>query len=156
MIPKFLRPEVVPYASVEIVRAEKNLPRVDRQSSRPATGTTANSATERLSMSVTKNVAHTPGPWGVRLHSGTSVNGAAIESLVETVTVAVLPRRADRPYPQKEADASLIAAAPDLLAALKETSFRLAALVAASGDFSDINAKALDAASIVIAKAEGQ
>ncbi len=43
----------------------------------------------------------------------------------------------------------------ELLAALKECAFRLATLIAASGDFSDVNAHALDAASTAIAKAEG-
>lgn len=44
----------------------------------------------------------------------------------------------------------------ELLAALHETAFRLAALVAASGDFSDIHAKALDAASVAIQHAEAK
>lgn len=43
----------------------------------------------------------------------------------------------------------------ELLAALKECSFRLATVIAASGDFSDVNARALDAATNAIAKAEG-
>lgn len=54
------------------------------------------------------------------------------------------------------ANARLIAAAPDLLAALKECSFRLATLIAASGDFTDVNAKALDTANVVLAQAEGR
>lgn len=44
---------------------------------------------------------------------------------------------------------------PEAIAALKECSFRLAALVTASGDFSDANAKALDAATAALQKAEG-
>lgn len=54
-----------------------------------------------------------------------------------------------------EANGRLIAAAPDLLVALKECSFRLATLVAASGDFSDVNAKALDTATAALKKADG-
>jgi hypothetical protein len=44
----------------------------------------------------------------------------------------------------------------DLVAALKECSFRLGCLVAAMGDFTEINAAALDAAQAAIAKAEGR
>ncbi|HVQ15604.1 MAG TPA: hypothetical protein VMS40_18510 [Vicinamibacterales bacterium] len=43
-----------------------------------------------------------------------------------------------------------------LLAALKECAFRLATLIAASGDFTDIHAKALDAATAAITNAEGE
>lgn len=44
----------------------------------------------------------------------------------------------------------------DLLAALKECSFRLAALATASGDFSEANAKALDLALSALEKSEGR
>jgi hypothetical protein len=44
----------------------------------------------------------------------------------------------------------------ELLETLEECSFRLAALVAASGDFSDANAKALDKSQAVIANARGE
>jgi FMN phosphatase YigB (HAD superfamily) len=54
------------------------------------------------------------------------------------------------------ADAHLIAAAPELLAALKECSFRLGILVAATNDFTDVNKRALDAATSAMNKAEGR
>lgn len=44
----------------------------------------------------------------------------------------------------------------ELLAALKECSFRLATLIAAHADFSDANARACDLALAAIAKAEGR
>ena len=44
----------------------------------------------------------------------------------------------------------------ELLSALKECSFRLATLVAATGDFTDVNARALDAAGAAIDKAEAR
>ena len=43
----------------------------------------------------------------------------------------------------------------ELLAALKACAFRLGVVIAAAGDFSDVNARALDAASAAIQKAEG-
>lgn len=55
-----------------------------------------------------------------------------------------------------EANAYLIAAAPDLLSALKALGLRFGALVLASGDFSDANAKAIDAANAAIERAEGK
>ena len=64
-----------------------------------------------------QKVTHTPGPWFVAL-CGISFNGASICS-DGGVRVATVSRKADRPYYQKAADARLIAAAPDLLAALK-------------------------------------
>lgn len=59
--------------------------------------------------------AFTPGPWVVQQHRG--VNGASIVA-DNGRRVVSLPRKADRPYSQKEADAHLIASAPDLYAAL--------------------------------------
>jgi hypothetical protein len=61
--------------------------------------------------------AHTPGPWSIRRRV-TSINGAAIVS--SAVVVARVPLKADKPLYQKEADATLIAAAPDLLAFVRK------------------------------------
>ena len=94
-------------------------------------------------------MAHTPGPW--RFMTDSTGEYLAVFANVQGGTKVICPVKiAD------EADARLIAAAPDLLAALKECSFRLATLVAASGDFSDVHAKALDAATAALAKAEGR
>lgn len=65
---------------------------------------------------------HTPGPWEIRRHTG--INGAHIfapgdGSVGGGLTVAKLTRAADKSIDQKEADGRLIAAAPDLLKALK-------------------------------------
>lgn len=70
-------------------------------------------------------MSHTPGPWRLRLHgvgAGRvgSVNGASIVA-VNDVRVVSMPRIADRPYNDKVSDAALIAAAPDLLEALKHS-----------------------------------
>lgn len=62
--------------------------------------------------------SHTPGPWSVRKAAWrSSVNGASVISADGFVVVA-MPRKADRPLDTKEADLSLIAAAPELLDAL--------------------------------------
>lgn len=50
----------------------------------------------------------------------------------------------------------MIATVSDLLAALKQCSFALAKLVAASGAFTDEYAAALDASTAALAKAEGR
>ena len=55
---------------------------------------------------------HTPGPWVIH---GTA-NGARIKA--EDFLVVAMPKRADRPYYQKLADARLIAAAPEMYAFL--------------------------------------
>jgi len=55
-----------------------------------------------------------------------------------------------------ERDTRIRDAAPALYAALKECSFALAKLVAAVGAFTDENAKALDAATAALKKAEGK
>lgn len=62
--------------------------------------------------------------------------------------------------PRAVADADFIVRAcnshQQLVGALAECSSRLAALVAASGDFSDVNAKALDQAQAALVAAQGE
>lgn len=103
-----------------------------------------------------QRVEPTPGPW--RLAEGaTNANEADAWGCIDDKDgyhIATIWADTDQLEASAESTARLIAAAPDLYAALKECSFRLAALVAASGDFSDINAKALDQATVAIAKAE--
>lgn len=61
---------------------------------------------------------HTPGPWSYHrsLHNR-SINGAYINAS-DGSRIATVSRNADRHIDEKEANARLIAAAPDLLAAL--------------------------------------
>lgn len=73
-------------------------------------------------------MSHTRGPWQVALHSGRSFNGAAIKA-PDGLSVAIIPRIADRPYDQKEADARMIAATPELLASCKELREAAAAMM---------------------------
>jgi len=64
---------------------------------------------------------HTPGPWHVgpsKLRGSNSPNGAQITTDDGFVVVS-MPQKADRSLDTKMADARLIAAAPDLLSALK-------------------------------------
>ncbi len=103
-----------------------------------------------IALDAASHAAHTPGQWTLRecSHGG------------------MLLRRGDQSGPDRHeqsslqilptADAHLIAAAPELLEALKECSFRLATMIAAHKDFSDANARCLDAATAAIAKAEGR
>jgi hypothetical protein len=95
-----------------------------------------------------KKTAHTPGPWQAVDDEILACDG--------DVRIADVPLCDGTNPTEWQANARLIAAAPDLLAALKDTSFRLATLIAAFGAFSDANARALDAADNVIRKAEGR
>lgn len=90
---------------------------------------------------------HTPGPWEVVLRIG-GANGAAIVSASGRV-VARVPHTADRPYYQKEADLHVLAAAPDLLAALK-------VLMDGVNEIWKTESPAFMAAVAAIAKAEGR
>ncbi len=60
---------------------------------------------------------HTHGPW--TLLKSRSINGAHIYSENARAIVARLTAKADKPIDQKESDGYLIAAAPELLQALK-------------------------------------
>lgn len=94
-------------------------------------------------------MSHTPGPWTLKLNSG--INGARIVGAGGEL-VANVTRFADKSTGQKRADAHLIAAAPDLLAAMKWF---------LSEDFEHCGAgdcgycKALEMAKAAIAKATG-
>jgi hypothetical protein len=60
---------------------------------------------------------HTPGPWAFRM-TGWQTNPAAIYSPRRPGAVACIPARTSVPLDEQSANARLIAAAPDLLAAL--------------------------------------
>ena len=99
-------------------------------------------------------VSHSPLPWRIGAEGSRGewfIDAAWPSDCVGDPTIAIVDRN-------PEADAAFIVRACNshaaLVEALKECSFRLAALVAASGDFSDVNAKALDAATAALAKAE--
>lgn len=99
----------------------------------------------------------TPGPWEIRDDYTQDHGVICVEHPAWDAIDVIMPQWSNMDSPEEhQANARLIAAAPDLYDALQECSFRLAALVAASGDFSDVNAKALDAATAALAKAEGR
>lgn len=117
--------------------------------------------------------AHTPGPWALSSFIGNLGRHITLESHLSRpigasvdsqkcrdtyqINIAAVGRHACHlSIEEAEANARLIAAAPDLLAALQECALRLGALVLASGDFSDVNANAIDQAHAAIQKAEGQ
>lgn len=93
---------------------------------------------------------HTPGPWAVRGSAGTSVyllhnygfsaSGWASHNVSEA---------------QAQADARLIAAAPDLLEVLKEATLALEGLAKGEGVFKPIE-QTIKLASAAIAKVEGR
>jgi hypothetical protein len=64
------------------------------------------------SLPTVTGAAHTPGPWGISYRRPGGINGAWIVA-GGGLRVASLPRRADKSIPQKNADANLIAAAPE-------------------------------------------
>lgn len=68
-------------------------------------------------METKERVSYTPGPWKVAPDSGTTVYGDD-DGAVRTVVADTCAR--GKPDEQERADARLIAAAPDLLAALKK------------------------------------
>jgi hypothetical protein len=66
---------------------------------------------------------HTPGPWKAIIDMGYKTNPCSVvvkRPGVHATTVANIPRRATIPSWEWDANARLIAAAPDLLEALKE------------------------------------
>lgn len=63
--------------------------------------------------------SHTPGPWGIEMHNDTL--WIAIPGTFGPKVIAEVDTGFDEPFEsQQHANARLIAAAPDLLAALKE------------------------------------
>lgn len=86
---------------------------------------------------------HTPGPWGLMAGRGNGPNGATI--ICRGLVIARTSRDADSPVDQKWSNARLIAAAPELLEALKE-------VVALSDRKTDV----WDRAHAAIERAEGR
>ena len=64
------------------------------------------------------NTTHTPGPWAFKM-TGWQTNPAAVYSPRRPGAVACIPARTSVPLDEQSANARLIAAAPELLAALE-------------------------------------
>ena len=90
---------------------------------------------------------HTPGPWSLRM-TGWQTNPAAIYSPRRPGAVACIPARTSVPLDEQSANARLIAAAPDLLAALQ--------WAVETADTEQYEADWYAAARVAIAKAKGQ
>lgn len=105
-------------------------------------------------------MAHTPGPWKVAGTGGTAVSPEWAPDERVCVTMAVNLQEDDEgSFPEvgqwQRADACLIAAAPELLAALKDCCDWLAA-ICDSNKLEATERGYLEAASNAIAKAEGR
>lgn len=92
---------------------------------------------------------HTPGPWSLRM-TGWQTNPAAIYSPRRPGAVACIPARTSVPLDEQSANARLIAAAPDLLAALSNI------ILSSDANCGDSLANAIEAARAAITKAKGQ
>ena len=99
--------------------------------------------------------AHTPGPWCVRnIPTGQRYIGPSADGSAPTVACVLL--RANVPDDRLAADARLIAAAPDLLAALRTALTQLELLGGVwrkHPDQDDIHAAVLETVDAAIAKA---
>ena len=94
-------------------------------------------------------ITHTPGPWSLRM-TGWQTNPAAIYSPRRPGAVACIPARTSVPLDEQSANAHLIAAAPDLLAALSNI------ILSSDANCGDSLANAIEAARTAITKAKGQ
>lgn len=132
---------------------------------RRTTGDSSDSPTAPVNESQSPEVPHSPLPW--RIDDSVADGGvleitvaADQESIAEVAPFAIGDGVHVADMARGRANAAFIVVAVNnheaLLAALQECSFRLAILIAACGDFTDVNAKALDAATAAIAKAEGR
>lgn len=97
---------------------------------------------------------HTPGPWTIEGHpQGTGFRVADANKR----SVAAFPSTSRRPDDERIANARLIAAAPELLAALKEAHRLLPSLIHTSTDIDAVElGDAIERARAAIARAEGR
>jgi hypothetical protein len=91
---------------------------------------------------------HTPGPWNAR-----KVGGPAFKNQVLWAIDYNKDQEQVVDFVYEEADATLIAAAPDLLAALEACESAMASCMA---DFNQYDQAAYDAARAAIARARGE
>lgn len=95
---------------------------------------------------------HTPGPWSLKM-TGWRTNPFAIYSPRRPGAVACVPSRTSVPLDEQDANARLIAAAPDMLAALE----RIANSEEYHGDLFVCDFETLqNVARAAIAKAKGE
>lgn len=97
---------------------------------------------------------HTPGPWSLKM-TGWRTNPFAIYSPRRPGAVACVPSRTSVPLDEQDANARLIAAAPELLAALKGMDEELSLWGADTIETMNLTAR-LDAIRAAIAKAKGE
>jgi len=97
--------------------------------------------------------AHTPGKWVAMYLSG-SAEGVIRTDDEHSQPVACVDRVTPESSAQEEANARLLAAAPELLATLKDAVAHLRSIPLDPGDDED-DAPALTAAEALIAKTEG-
>ena len=100
------------------------------------------------------NTTHTPGPWAFKM-TGWQTNPAAVYSPRRPGAVACIPARTSVPLDEQSANARLIAAAPELLAAL-ETAYNQLATWIDSDAWDADDERALELIGAAIAKAKGK
>jgi YD repeat-containing protein len=93
---------------------------------------------------------HTPGPWSVETKGSRHfIDGA------DELTVAYVDRAGVRERQTYEANAQLIAAAPDLLEALEDAAFLMRMAAKIAGPMQDSFKRSAEDAAKALAKAEG-
>ena len=97
---------------------------------------------------------HTPGPWSLKM-TGWRTNPFAIYSPRRPGAVACVPSRTSVPLDEQDANARLIAAAPELLAVLEGMDEELSLWGADTIETMNLTAR-LDAIRAAIAKAKGE
>lgn len=105
------------------------------------------------------DVKHTPGPWRIDYNQGDIWIGPHINGGPEVLTVVNMPTRAyaGPALQARIADARLIAAAPDLVEALKAATATCQTFLDDCGDVRDFTTQAdINDWEEIISKAEGQ
>lgn len=98
-----------------------------------------------------KTHTHTPGPWSVETKGSRHfIDGA------DELTVAYVDRAGVRDRQSYEANARLIAAAPDLFEALEDAAFLMRMAAKIAGPMQDSFRRSAEDAAKALAKAEGR
>lgn len=103
----------------------------------------------------TETPRHAPGPWRVGPVDDTVVTRLGDDGIRYEIAAVDGDYNQPDQWPVMEANARLIAAAPDMLAALKDAHAMLATVEVIDGEDGDPWSKALARMSNVIAKAQG-